>query len=230
MPSLSDSPMFVEADMSSGWWKGRIGAISVGRAAAAATGVVLLLGLWWDPQHVSKSVPDVIRSAPTIAGCSLSSVMLDGYAPSLVGADIRLNNDYVCGGQRLRVDIARYLNQAPGHEAIGGANALVDVEQMTNPTPRIIATDWGFAVRAYRYDRRSLPTAVWTWYAVGGEAAPTDVAGKLLEARHALVREQPESAVIVITVRAEDIDAEEQLLSAAAKDVWTWYLRQIAAP
>ena len=205
-------------------------AISVADAcAAAAAGLILFLGPWLDPQQMSRPNPASSETRPAISGCLDAIDPPSFQRPDLVGPDIALEAGYACDGHPLSVHVARYFHQFPGHEAVGGASRIVDVEKMTDPTPRRIATGLGFDARGYRYDRTAPFATVWTWYAVDDEPAPDAMSAKLLEVRGALARERPESTVFVLTAHADDSDAEGRLLAVASRDVWRWYMDQRSA-
>lgn len=144
--------------------------------------------------------------------------------PRIHNADTRFQATYQCGGLLVTVDVAQFVRQAQGKEAVSASNRIVDTRTVSAARPSV-AEIGDLPVRIYEMDRAARPGLRWTWYAVDATPVASGLGAKLLEMGHAAILDRPAVAIFSVTAWAPPSAVTEQTLATVTQEVWAWYLQ-----
>jgi hypothetical protein len=189
-------------------------------------GIVITAGPLIDARHAGGAREAPLPDPPLLSGCAPNAALSVPAWPDIRSADTRVQAVYRCGEAVVSVDIARFLEQWPGKEAVSATNRVVDRRLVSAARPTITRVADKFSVRAYHLDRGADAGLVWSWYAIGRRPAAGSLHAKLLEVGHAAIFSQPKTAILTVTAWGAPRGAPtERVLEDAARDVWAWYLQ-----
>jgi EpsI family protein len=133
------------------------------------------------------------------------------WTPSFLPADQAAAATYRNGKTTITVDVAHFVRQRQGAEAINSENRVVSGEK--SPW-RVVATGLArldLPLKPLTVERYTLTgpraIAVWRWYRVGDVYTANDYMGKLLQALDRLTLDRSDAAVILV---AAAVDAQGQ--------------------
>jgi len=188
--------------------------------------VIALLGVTTVPYLLSDpaAAPEVESELqpPVLTGCVRSNKTMS-IGSSIHGADRRAKTSYQCGDISLQLDVAQYLTQHTGKEAVTEGNMVVDTRLVSAARPIMRTLASGFAIREYRLDRLDHPATLWSWYAVGDRPFAEAGEAKVQELLNAVML-APEDAAILTLVAWGDEHEATQTLTSVAIEIWDWYL------
>jgi len=199
--------------------------LNIRRWLPAVAAVGLVVATPWFAAASREGALDVpALQAPELSGCRCVDPADVPAWSSLKGADQRVQAAYRCNGTLLSVDVARFLVQKPGKEAVTYTNRVVEPQYSSAALPTPLTFPHGVAVRVHQMDRATPPATRWSWYAVGDTFAAAPFEAKLLELGNALMLRHTDVAIVSLTAWGGDVALQEPWLVRAADEVWNWYL------
>lgn len=124
----------------------------------------------------------------------------------------RIKEVFWCEGVLLSVDVATYLRQSQGKEAITDTNVIVDTEYVSAAAAQILERD-GLEVREYVIDRGQPKGFAWSWYVVGNEPHASALEAKLAEFLNAMVLRKVPVRIYTITSWTDERSVATDVLS-----------------
>lgn len=190
--------------------------------AAVASVLIVASGLLLAAGHAAQTEreaqwPDL----PVLAGCAEPTEWAAGWGPFMEGSSIERSASYDCGGHRVSLFVAVYVQQQPGREVVSSENELIP-DHLAARGARGRGTFDAADGRRVGTEEVAVggqsPELVWTWYSVGRTPTATSIGVKLLEGIDLLLFRRAPSVLYLVTVHGQgDL---RQTAANAARALW----------
>lgn len=175
-----------------------------------------------DVQRLALGVP------PNHRGCEAAKTDLIESWPDISGEDRRIQSAFLCDEVLVSIDIAIFVHQGKGKEAVTETNSIVDTNLLSGSQAQFLKTSSGLEVRQYQVDRAAQPGTVWSWYAVDDNPMASASEAKLIEVANAVLLHQPTIGILTVGSWTDhDLVETAPLQDEVAADLWHWYLSRL---